>query len=175
MERRFLGPIRGSGQLQITPYSRVGGQAPSVAGGISRKWIQATHPHHLTASRPVGSRLRLWLHATFKVVGRREYNNVICNCPEPKEESPSGIKILTPKRTKNPTGDGLRAIISFDGTLILKIDGVQDQGITERNRLKVFIHQDFQYLYKGNKRIHPIKTLERREGLESRLVEETFP
>ncbi len=31
MERRFLGPIRGSGQLQITPYSRVGGQAPSVA------------------------------------------------------------------------------------------------------------------------------------------------
>uniref|UniRef100_UPI003F673F33 hypothetical protein n=1 Tax=Gorillibacterium sp. sgz5001074 TaxID=3446695 RepID=UPI003F673F33 len=60
-------------------------------------------------------------------------------------------------------------------TLILKNDGVQDQGIPERNRLKVFTHQDIQYLYKGNEGIHPIKTLERREGLESRLVEKTLP
>ncbi|HBU84408.1 MAG TPA: hypothetical protein DEF35_22605 [Paenibacillus sp.] len=50
-----------------------------VARGISGNWIQVTHPHHLSAvalSREPASHM---VPSSFKVVGRREYNNVIRN------------------------------------------------------------------------------------------------
>ena len=60
---------------RITPHSRIGRQAPSVRQMIMKQdrgrefkrgsIFGRTHPHHLTASRPV--------LADLKVVGRREY------------------------------------------------------------------------------------------------------
>jgi hypothetical protein len=85
---------------------------------------QQTTLHWLSPSDPVLTPL--------KPVRVREYNNVMRNCPKPKEVKPIRNQDLEnqfegrrveEERIKNPPGDGQRASSSFGGTLIRKIAG----------------------------------------------------